>query len=270
MVSFRYIESSHTRRGHATSVRPGDKETAMRSRERLVLLTLLGLTVGVNLFTLLGRTGSPAVASNEGFRLDDLGPADRLLLRGERELAVRNADGRMAWSDNEHGRAYSMAFVDVNDVLVKLMETDGYKNDREKLTETVQAEEKEWLAKRDALQGKYGNITPDDPRMEQARAEFGAWQAGVQQWQQDAQNRVNTMAIEQLKKAYAEIVTAVDVVADKRGIDIVFRFTPGDEPLTEGISGQTMLDIRLRPVVRAPKGLDITVDVLEEMSLPVE
>ena len=36
------------------------------------------------------------------------------------------------------------------------------------------------------------------------------------------------------------------------------------------LSGQTMLDIRLRPIVKAPEGLDITPAVMEELGLTVE
>jgi len=240
----------------------------MTSRERMLIYSALGLLLAVNGVILFGRLGQPAYAAPNA--LDDLGPADRLILSGEKELVVRNESGRIAWSDSEHARAYSVGFVHVADVVQKLMQTSQYTEERERLTEEINAEEQEWREKGQALEERYGDVTPEDPEFEEARAAFGEWQANVQQWRQQANERVNNLAMEQLEHAYREVVDAVNIVADERDIDLVLRFTPTADPLATGMSGQTMLDIRLRPVLRYPDGLDITVDVLEEMALAVD
>ena len=162
---------------------------------------------------------------------------------------------------------YTFAFVDVNKTITALMETSRFKDDREALTEEIQGEEDEWRARFAELNKKYEGITPDSPNFEEASNAFTALNASFSQWRQSAEQRVNEMAVIQLEKAYREVVDAVNIVADDKEIDIVFRFTPTEDPLPTGMSGQTMLDIRMRPVLRYPDEVDITIDVLDELGI---
>jgi Skp family chaperone for outer membrane proteins len=241
----------------------------MTSRERaLVYFSLIGLGV-LNLCFLFGSLDRKALA---GSTVQDggLGPAGSLTLTGEPAIELRNRDGRLSWSESPHGRAYSIAFVDVNRAVERLLETPQYQDEREDLTTRIETERAEWLSKQQAIREKYQGITPDDPRAEQAQAEFAEWQAGAQQWDAEMQESVNSMAVEQLEQGYREVIEAVEVVSAREAIDLVFRFTPPGDPLPADLSGQTMLDIRMRTVVKHPEGLDITPSVLEELGLTVE
>jgi len=240
----------------------------MHPRERGIIYSMLGLLTVCTGALLMERGGTPALADARW--ADDLGPADALRLSGDPELALRNADGRVSWSDTEYARAYAIAFVDVNKVLDGLMETSVYKDEREALTERLNAEELDWKSKFDGLDAEFEGVAQDDPRLEDGRNRFRELNVGFQQWREGAQEQVNAMAVKQLERAYREVIDAVNIVADERAIDIVYRFTPVAEPLPEGLSGQTMLDIRMRPVLRAPDGLDITAHVLQEMAITSE
>ena len=241
----------------------------MTSRERAIVYSALLVLAAFNLIFFLTQAGGTAYA---GPSEQDaaLGPADSVILSGEPGLALRNREGRLSWSENAHGKAYSIGLVDVNDVIEKLLETPQYKDEREALTQQIQTQRQEWLDKQQALREKYQGITSDDPRAQEAQAEFSEWQADAQQWDAEMQESINTMAIEQMEKGYRELIEAVEVISARDGIDLVLRFTPPGEALPADLSGQTMLDIRMRTVLKHPAGLDITPEVMEELGLTVD
>jgi len=243
----------------------------MSPRERVAVFSLLFAVLLINAAVLVAAAARPALAGAR-LLLDTLGPTDGVIFSSaegeEEQITLRAEGGHLAWSDSPHARMYSVAFVNQQDIISKLLETETYMQDRERLTGEIQKEQEEWSRKETELREKYADFTgADDPRAEEARADFGELQAGFVEWQNTANERVNEMAVNQLKQAYQEILDAVDVVADRAGIDIVLRFTPRDAELAEGISGQTMLDIRMRSALRYPDGLDMTPEVLEEMAL---
>ena len=58
---------------------------------------------------------------------------------------------------------------------------------------------------------------------------------------------------------------AIDRIAERRGIDIVYRFVPGDTAFDAETHDQAMLSIETRTALRYPTELDITADVLAEI-----
>ena len=70
-----------------------------------------------------------------------------------------------------------------------------------------------------------------------------------------------------MQKAYKELTSAVNVVADKLGVDIVLRFIPTDNEFKAVNGDQALSEVRLRSAVKYPEKLDITSEVLEELSL---
>ena len=89
-------------------------------------------------------------------------------------------------------------------------------------------------------------------------------------WQQDALAQRGKLDAEQLESAYREMIAAVQVVSERRGIDTVYRFIPTDEEFRAENPEQAMMAIRLRTALRYPPELDITDLVLEELSLELE
>ena len=66
------------------------------------------------------------------------------------------------------------------------------------------------------------------------------------------------------------VVGYVEIVADRKGIDTVYRFIPTSEPFEAENPEQAMMAIRLRDALRYPEELDITTDVMEELHLEEE
>ena len=66
------------------------------------------------------------------------------------------------------------------------------------------------------------------------------------------------------------MIDAVEVVADRNDIDTVYRFIPTDEAFEADNPDQAMVAIRLRTALRYPDELDITDDVMDELSLDID
>ena len=88
-----------------------------------------------------------------------------------------------------------------------------------------------------------------------------------QQFAQMAQGRMAQLQAEQLERSYRDLIEAVEVVADKAEIDLVYRYIPTSEPFMNSTVEQAMLQIQMRPFLRYPDSIDLTAKVLEELDL---
>ena len=88
-----------------------------------------------------------------------------------------------------------------------------------------------------------------------------------QQFAQMAQGRMAQLQAEQLERSYRDLIEAVEVVADKAEIDLVYRYIPTSEPFMNSSVEQAMLQIQMRPFLRYPDSIDLTTRVLEELDL---
>jgi Skp family chaperone for outer membrane proteins len=242
----------------------------MKTRERLVIYSLLAVLVCVNLVHLLPKADRPAFA--EPVFATELGPADSLILSGSdgaEPLVLRNAEGRLAWSDKPQDRLHSVAYVYIGKILSSLMQSERYTEVRDQLLEELQATEQEYRERLDEIRGRLQEMERDSP---EAQAVFEEGQTAFreyQQWQQEALARRGKLDAEQLEQAYREMIDAVEVVADRMDVDTVYRFIPTSEPFEAENPEQAMLAIRMRTALRYPDRLDITSAVIEEMSLEV-
>jgi len=245
----------------------------MQSRERIMIYGLLAVLIALNLSLLLGRTGTPAFADPQAPSPGELGPAQSLTLLGEgeaKDIVLRNRAGRLAWGEPVHDRAYSVAYVYIGKVLNPLMQSEAFEEEREPLREELREAEAEYRQRLDAIQGRLREL---DPKSEEAQATYEQGSAVYEEfmnWQQSALRRTGKLDAEQLERAYRELVAAVEIVADREGIDTVYRFIPTAEEFNAENPEQAMIAIRLRNALRYPQELDITDDVLEELHLEAE
>ena len=86
-------------------------------------------------------------------------------------------------------------------------------------------------------------------------------------WGQEAMKRKNEMEVAQWEKCYRELASAVDIVAERLGVDIVLRFIPTEKDFKATDAEQALMEIRLRAAVRYPKQLDITDEVVKELAI---
>lgn len=239
----------------------------MKARLSLLLTLLVA-----NVLLLLALLGRPALAGVRAV-LDTLGPAEAVLLSGEEgedPLAVENRDGRIAWADPATHRVYSVGFVNLNRILPKVMETGSYVEERTALEQELQARQEELMAEQQALQTEMGGMTPDSPGAPDAQARANDWVQRFQRFQQEAMTRIDELNVTQIERAYRDVTAAVEVVADEMDVDLMHRYVPASDPFQATTAAAAMAEIRSRPFLRHPDGLDLTDAVLEEMALATE
>lgn len=260
----------------------------MPRRERIVLHALLGLSLLLHAVALSGGSPAAAFASVRAW-VQDLGPAERLTLvptapEGEVEdasgdaaeaasdLVLHNRGGRLAWSDSPTHRAWSMAMVDDRAVISRLMSSDEIEDRRTALREELQAESQDFEQRMQAIITESEGLDPENNErdaelIQEAFGRYQQVQQEYQQWQQSARARGDRLEAEMLKDAYRELVASVEVVADRRDIDLVLRAVRTDAEFTEEDPRAVSLALRMRTALLAPEGIDMTEDVLEELGL---
>ena len=243
----------------------------MKPTERILIYGCLAVLVTSHLVNILGSTTRVAQAETLEW-LSELGPAEtiRITRKDGSDLVLRNTDGRLSWGEEGTHRAHATGLVYIGAVLRQLMDSEVFVEERENLNAELREREEAILAERQTLEERYAEITPDDPGIEDARREFNQLRAEYEQFREAANARVAQLTADQLEQAYRELVAAVNIVADEKGVDIVNRFIPTDDPFEAANADQALAAIRLRSLLRYPKSIDLTADVLDELALEAE
>jgi hypothetical protein len=222
---------------------------------------------------MVALTARPAVAQ-EGRAAVELGPADALLLAAPAgaaadapPLTLRNGLGRLSWGSEPGSRAFSIGLVHVDRILKGIIQSDRFIADRMKFDEQAREAREEFERRFKAFEEKYPNPDPKSPDFEQVQREFAALQNEAQAWAARIQDIQSRLAAEQVEKAYKEMISAVEVVADRRAVDIVYRFLPASKPFEALSLPDAMLQVQSRTMLRYPDSIDITDDVVRELGL---
>lgn len=240
----------------------------MARTERIVIWTFLGLLTLVNLGVLVGNTTPKALATSLA---DTLGPAAAITLEPADEdgplLAIRNEEGHLAWGTHPQQRLWSMGCVHIGPILSQLMEAEPMEEERTELTEELQDIDEKFTTQLTAIQEEMQELDPEDEAAQEVYQRGQALYQEYQQFQQLGVARQQQLQAEQLETAYRELISAVNVVADRIDLDIVMRFIPPDDEFTIATADASLEQIRLRTFVRYPEACNITSDVLEELNL---
>ena len=239
----------------------------MGRAERIFVYSLLAI-----LFVAVFTAGEPRLASTataiEPRMPEELGPADTLLLSGnDGELSITNGDGRIAWNNEPTSRAWSIGAVNLSEILPEILNRERYLEEIKELEALAIEQNGEFEDGFKALQDEYGDIGPDDPKFAEAQQRAQALMAQYNEWQQKTLAIRAKKAAEQLESAYREAVEAVEVVADNRKIDVVYRFIPTSEAFKGDTPEQAAEQIRLRTMMRYPDQIDLTEAVREELGI---
>lgn len=235
--------------------------------ERILLYTVLTALLLAVFGRVLPSLSTPAAATAPSMN-ETLGPADELILNGtDGDLTLSNKDGRVAWGDKDTARVWSIGAVSLSAIMKELLSRESFQEEFAELQETAQTQAAEFEAQFQALQDEYGEIQPNDPKFAEAQGRAQAIQNSYQNWQQQTQKIRGKMLAEQTETAYREAVDAVEVVADKQNIDVVYRFIPTAEEFKSDSPGHAAEQIRLRTFLRYPEQIDLTPAVLDELGL---
>ncbi|MSQ90448.1 MAG: OmpH family outer membrane protein [Phycisphaerales bacterium] len=197
----------------------------------------------------------------------DLGPADGLVLTGKETLRVTNEAGRLGWSDQPGSRAFSLGTVHVGRILNALMKSDKYQREREEFDAARAAKGKEFESRYKELMEKAQGLTPESPEFPAMREEFEGFQKEASDWNNLNETEGRAMVARHYQGAYADLRAAVDVVADRRKIDLVMRFVPPAEEIKPGDESEIGRQLLARTFLRSPDAIDITEDILTEMNV---
>jgi len=240
----------------------------MKSAERAVIYSALIVLGAMNVVFFLSHSGQSAMAEAAAW-LSDLGPADSLkLVDNDKELVVRNKAGRLAWGDDDFRRTYTVGFVDISRALNPLMESAAFAEEREALRKELDTSEQDYRTKLEAMGEQIQGMDRDSPQTKEKIDEYRKLYEEYMHWAQEtAMPKRNDLDVKHLQQAYRELVSAVNVVADKMNVDIVLRFIATDKDFKAANAEQALTEIRLRTAVKYPEKLDITNEVMQELSL---
>lgn len=238
----------------------------MRNGLTFVVGSLIAGMTGA--FVALSISGTPAVATH--VLAADLGPAEALILSAKEgdALTLTNQQGRISWSDSATARSYSVACVCVDRLMKGILSSDRYITDRTKFEEEALSQREEFDRRNKELQTRYPGIKPDDAQFEEAKRAFVALQSEYEKWFTSVQKIQSKHMAEQVEKAYRELLVALDVVAERKKIDLVYRFLPQDRPFESVELADAMMQVQSRPFLRYPTAIDITDEVFKELGTP--
>lgn len=238
----------------------------MHRFERLVIYTVLAL-LGVT--TLAQRPIVTSTADAETSWLEDvLGPADRLVLRGtDGEIDLEARKNGVGWGDRATDRSWSVGCVDVPSLISALMQSERFREDLRALQLEAEEQNRGFEERFAAFQEEAGELTPEDPEFPEAQGRWQAMMQEYQQWQQGTMAVQQKLGAEQVEAAFRELVEAVDIVAEKEGIELVMRFVPVGDPFNVESLDLAGDQVRRRLFLRYPDAIDITAKVEAELGL---
>lgn len=234
----------------------------MRFTERFVIYGLIA-----TLLVVVVSQQRPAAIASSPFA-DELGPTEALILKGTKgDLKIRNGDGRVAWGDRPTDRAVSVAFVHADRIMSEFMKGSRAADARKSMEEKHEARSKEMQGKRDEFMKQYGKVEPGHPDFERAKEAWGELRKTMESMGEEMRKEYETLLKEQIEGAWKEILAAVDVVSERRGVDVVFRFVPSTHEFEAEEPDGGIHQLHSRTVLRMPESMDLTSDVMKELNL---
>jgi Skp family chaperone for outer membrane proteins len=197
----------------------------------------------------------------------DLGPADALVLAGKSELRITNEAGRVAWGSDPSSRAFSIGTVHVGRILGALLESETFAREREEFAAEGKSKREAFDERYKALVEKARSTDKDSPEFPAVREEFEAFQREIAEWSRVTEEEGQKLIARHHETAYAQIREAVEVVAEKRHIDLVMRFVPPADPMQPGDVNELAQQLQARTFLRTPESIDLTEDILSEMNI---
>jgi Skp family chaperone for outer membrane proteins len=180
---------------------------------------------------------------------------------------VRSRGDRLAWSDSDHARAHSIAFVHVGRAVGPLMEAQEYEEELTRVREELQSLDQEMTERIAGFLEENRELEPDDPRVPEIQRAYQMMVQQLERQRMEGAQRLDQLRAGHVEKAYRDFVAAVEVVAQRRQIDIVFRFVPTENDFQAQGLAAAYTSVRARIALKYPEALDITDAVLEELAL---
>ena len=155
----------------------------------------------------------------------------------------------------------------VGRILGALLQSDKYMSEASELSAARQKKGEEFEGRYKAMLEKAKGIEKDSPEFPAARAEFEDFQQEYTAWNAEAEKEMDAMQTRHYQTAYADLREAVEVVSDRRKIDLVMRFVPASDKIVSSDEASIAQQLMARTFLRSPDSIDITEDILTEMNV---
>jgi hypothetical protein len=151
-----------------------------------------------------------------------------------------------------------------------LLKSERFEEERKRLEEGAKTQDDEFRKRYSELETKYKDLDPKSPDFEKGRTEVEGFFREVEEWRKGIAGRLSKLQAEQIEKAYREMTAAVDVIADRSRVDLVYRFVPTAQAFETETPADAMLAVQVRTFLRYPEAVDLTAEILKELSLKDE
>ena len=213
-------------------------------------------------------TGTVATTLIGGDETGVFGPVDTITLgSGNDSVNITNRDSRIAFGEATTSTVWSMGFMEVGKALSQMMEASHFVDARTELQQNLEERLQEARDVLDIIMEEAQALPQDSDEHPAMRQRWDQAMGEFQQLQQIATEQQGALFASQMIEAYEEIITAVEVVAENKNVDVVLRFIAPDEPIETSNPDVAIMQIRLRTALAYPKGIDLTDDVLTELGL---
>ncbi len=231
----------------------------MKSSTQSITIAVL-LLAGVVVTTLTGSDETGVI-----------GPVDKITLgSGDDAINITNRESRIAFGESQTSTVWSMGFMEVGKALSQMMEASHFVDARTELQQNLEGRLQEARDVLDTIMEEAQALSEDSDEHPAMRQRWDQAMGEFQKLQQAATQQQGALFASQMIEAYEEVVTAVEVVAENKNIDLVLRFIAPDEPIETISPDVAIMQIRLRTALTYPESIDLTDDVLTELGLDAQ
>lgn len=169
--------------------------------------------------------------------------------------------------DTESGKP-AIATCALMKVVDELMETERFRPARVDLEDTLRKEKLDPIVEQlKEIQAKSEGMSREDPGADEIRERYGRLQREAQRAQQEIVRAVEQKVAEQLSECFQLVRQSAEAVAEDLGYAYVIASTDPDTELKMESVVSLVRDFLARPVLVAPKGVDITEEVRRDLKL---
>lgn len=153
-------------------------------------------------------------------------------------------------------------------VVDELMETERFRPARVELEDSLRKEKLEPIVEQiKEIQAKSEGMSREDPAANEIRERYGRLQREAQKAQQEIVRAVEQKVAQQLSECFQLVRQSAEAVAEDLGYAYVIASTDPDTELKMESVVALVRDFLARPVLVAPKGVDITEEVRRDLKL---
>lgn len=168
---------------------------------------------------------------------------------------------------NAEDQEYIIAVCATPSIINELMASDRFAPARENVLPDARKDLEDLRDELGDLQDRLDGADPSDPGAQRDRRRAREAVNEYQRLQQQIGEAVEAKTAEQLAECFAMVRSSASAVAEHLGYEYVISTGDPEEELSKTNSEVTLRQITARPVLRAPKKVDITDDVRDDLKL---